>query len=75
MPLDRALQSGALAFFGDRYGEQVNVYSIGSFSREVCGGPHVRRTGELGVFKIAKQESIGQGTRRIKATLAAPARN
>jgi len=65
MPLDQAVSSGALAFFGDKYGEQVKVYTIGSFSKEVCGGPHVSRTGELGGFKIAKQESAGQGVRRL----------
>jgi alanyl-tRNA synthetase len=69
MSLDQALNSGALAFFGEKYGEQVKVYSMGSFSREVCGGPHVARTGELGRFKIAKQEAVGQGLRRIRAVL------
>jgi alanyl-tRNA synthetase len=69
MPLDQALQSGALAFFGDKYGEQVKVYSMGDFSKEVCGGPHVAHTGELGRFKLAKQEAVGQGIRRIRAVL------
>jgi alanyl-tRNA synthetase len=45
------------------------VYSIGSFSKEVCGGPHVSRTGELSQFKIIKQEAVGQGVRRIRAVL------
>ncbi|MBI4789762.1 MAG: alanine--tRNA ligase [Chloroflexi bacterium] len=67
--LDQAKQSGALAFFGDKYGEQVKVYSIGSFSKEVCGGPHVARTGELARLKIVKQESVGQGVRRLRAVL------
>jgi alanyl-tRNA synthetase len=70
MSLDQATQSGALAFFGDKYGEQVKVYTIGSFSKEVCGGPHVSRTGELSRFKIVKQEAVGQGVRRIRAVLA-----
>ena len=70
MSLDQAIQSGALAFFGDKYGEQVKVYTIGSFSKEVCGGPHVSRTGELSRFKINKQEAVGQGVRRIRAVLA-----
>jgi len=69
MPLDRATASGALAFFGEKYGDQVKVYSMGSFSKEVCGGPHVQHTGELGRFKITKQESVGQGARRVRAVL------
>ncbi len=69
MSLEEAQASGALAFFGERYGDKVNVYSIGEFSKEVCGGPHVERTGELGHFKIQKQESIGRGLRRIRAVL------
>ncbi len=69
MPLEQALQTGALAFFGEKYGEQVKVYTIGDFSREVCGGPHVSHTGELGRFKILKQEAVGQGVRRIRAAV------
>jgi len=69
MSLEEAQASGALAFFGERYGERVNVYSIGEFSKEVCGGPHVEHTGQLGHFKIQKQESIGRGLRRIRAVL------
>lgn len=69
MPLEQALKTGALAFFGDKYGEQVKVYTIGDFSKEVCGGPHVSRTGELGHFRIVKQEPVGKGFRRIRAVL------
>ncbi len=69
MPREDALNSGALAFFGEKYGETVKVYSIGLFSKEVCGGPHVAHTGELGHFKIEKQEAVGQGVRRIRAVL------
>ena len=69
MPREEALASGALAFFGEKYGEQVKVYTIGDFSKEVCGGPHVTHTGELGRFKITKQEPVGQGVRRIRAVL------
>ena len=69
MPLDEALQQGALAFFGEKYGDLVKVYSIGDFSKEVCGGPHVENTAELGRFKIIKTESVGRGVRRIRATL------
>lgn len=69
MTLDQALHSGALAFFGDKYGEQVKVYTIGDFSKEVCGGPHVSHTAELGRFRILKQEAVGQGVRRIRGVL------
>jgi alanyl-tRNA synthetase len=69
LTLEQALQSGALAFFGDKYGQQVKVYTMGDFSKEVCGGPHVPHTGELGKFRITKQEAVGQGIRRIRAVL------
>jgi len=72
MPLEQALAEGALAFFGDKYGEQVKVYTIGDFSKEVCGGPHVSRTSELGRFHITREEAVGQGVRRIRATLDEP---
>ena len=65
-----AVKQGALAFFGQRYPEQVKVYSIGSFSKEVCGGPHVETTGILGKFQIIKEESAGAGIRRVYAILA-----
>ena len=68
MRLEEAKKSGALAFFGERYDEKVKVYTIGSFSREVCGGPHVARLSELGGHvRIVKQESAGAGVRRIYA--------
>ena len=69
MPLQRALEQGALAFFGERYGEQVKVYKIGDYSMEVCGGPHVQQTGGMGRFHILKAETIGQGVQRIRANL------
>ncbi len=69
MSLDQATASGALAFFGEKYGEQVKVYTMGDFSKEVCGGPHVQHTGELGKFKITKQESVGHGVRRLRAVV------
>ncbi|MBI4100568.1 alanine--tRNA ligase [Candidatus Microgenomates bacterium] len=69
MNYDEAIESGALAFFGEKYGEKVKVYSIGSFSREVCGGPHVDFTGSLGRFKITREQSVGSGVRRIYAGL------
>jgi len=73
LSLDQARQQGALAFFDQKYGDKVTVYTIGDpaapFSREICGGPHVERTGDLGNFRIIKQESVGRGVRRIKAVL------
>jgi alanyl-tRNA synthetase len=70
MSLDEARNDGALAFFGDKYDEQVKVYSIGNFSKEVCGGPHVERTGKLGAFTIKKEQSSSAGVRRIRAILS-----
>lgn len=69
MPLKKAFQTGALAFFKEKYPEKVFVYSIGDFSKEICAGPHVEKTGQLSGFKILKQESVGAGVRRIKAIL------
>lgn len=69
MSLEEAKQSGATGVFDDRYGEKVKVYSIDKFSCEICGGPHVEGTGELGHFKIIKEESSSAGVRRIKAIL------
>ncbi len=69
MKLDEAIGSGALHFFGERYGEKVKVYSIGSFSREICGGPHVTHTGEIGSVRIIKQEKIGSGVIRVYAKI------
>ena len=67
--LDEAIAEGALQFFGERYGEKVKVYKIGPFSREVCGGPHVSRTGELGRARIIKQEKVGAQVVRLYAVL------
>ncbi len=67
--LEEAKQAGALAFFGDRYDEVVKMYTIGDYSREVCGGPHVEHTAQLGRFRILKEQSSSQGVRRIKAVL------
>ncbi|MCP4179380.1 MAG: alanine--tRNA ligase [bacterium] len=67
--IDEAKKSGAIGLFGDRYGEKVNVYSIGDFSKEICGGPHVINLNKLGTFKIKKEESSSRGVRRIKAVL------
>jgi alanyl-tRNA synthetase len=70
MSLAEAKKKGALAFFGEKYGEKVKVYSIGDYSKEVCGGPHLKSTGEIGRVKIVKEKAIGAGRRRIYAQLA-----
>ncbi len=69
MSLEQAKESGATGLFENKYGEKVKVYTIGDFSKEICGGPHVSHTGELGHFKIKKEESSSAGVRRIKAIL------
>lgn len=74
MPLEKAREIGAIGVFGDKYSERVNVYKIGDektgvFSMEICGGPHVKNTSELGHFKISKEEAVSAGVRRIKAVL------
>ncbi len=67
MTVDEAKAQGAIGLFESKYGEKVKVYSIGDFSKEICGGPHVQNTSELGSFKIKKEESSSAGVRRIKA--------
>lgn len=69
MTLEEAKDSGAMGLFENKYGEKVKVYTIGDFSKEICGGPHVTHTGELGHFRIKKEESSSAGVRRIKAVL------
>jgi alanyl-tRNA synthetase len=71
MGIDQARASGAIGLFGERYSERVKVYTIGDFSREICGGPHVGRTGELGRFRVVKESAVAAGVRRIKAVLEA----
>jgi alanyl-tRNA synthetase len=66
---DSAKEAGAIGLFGHKYGESVTVYSMGNYSKEICTGPHVERTGKLGAFKISKEEAVAAGIRRIKATL------
>lgn len=70
MSLEEAKKRGALAFFGEKYGNKVKAYFIGNFSKEVCGGPHVDFTGEIGGVKITKEKPVGAGRRRIYAKLA-----
>ena len=69
MTVEEAKASGAIGLFASKYGEKVKVYSMGAFSKEICGGPHALKTGELGKFKIVKEESSSAGVRRIKAVL------
>ena len=69
MSVEEAKSKGAVGLFTNKYGDIVKVYSIGDYSKEICGGPHVKNTSELGVFKIKKEEAVGAGVRRIKATL------
>ncbi len=69
MTLEEARKSGAHGTFSNKYGEEVKVYTIGTVSKEICGGPHAENTSELHHFKILKEESSSSGIRRIKAVI------
>ena len=64
--IQEAVAKGALAFFGDKYGDQVRVVSIESFSKELCGGTHCRHTGEIGLFRVVSETGVAAGVRRIE---------
>jgi alanyl-tRNA synthetase len=69
LPIDEARESGAVGIFDDKYGGIVKVYTIEGYDKEICGGPHVENTGDIGRFKIVKEESSAAGVRRIKAVV------
>jgi alanyl-tRNA synthetase len=70
IPFEQAKKMGALMFFGDKYGEKVNVVEFGEFSKEFCGGTHVKSTAEIGYFKLRHEGSVASGVRRIEAVTA-----
>ncbi len=69
MTVEEAKHSGAVGVFDSKYGDKVKVYTMGEYSKEICGGPHAHHTGELGKFRIVKEQSSSAGVRRIKAVL------
>ena len=69
MTIEQAREEGATGVFGSKYGEVVKVYTIGDYSKEICGGPHAEHTGQLKRFTLLKEGSSSAGVRRIRATI------
>ena len=75
MTQEQARDIGAMALFGEKYGDQVRVVSVGDWASELCGGTHARRSGQLGMVKILGESSIGAGVRRVEALVGVDAFN